>query len=570
MSTLAAPVYLDYAATTPVDPEVAQAMAACLTASGVFGNPASSTHAYGREAAARVEAARVEVAALIDAPPATIVFTSGATEADNLAVLGIARGLADRGRHLVTLRTEHKAVLDPCRRLEKEGFEVSWLEPDRDGRLDPEALRAVLRPDTVLVSVMHANNEIGVLQDLPALGTLCRERGVLLHSDAAQSAARIPISVSALGVDLLSLSAHKLYGPKGVGALYVGPAARAWLQPLTWGGGHERGLRPGTPATHQLVGFGTAARLQRARREEEGARLARLGRRLEAALAATPGVAFNGHRQHRLPGLVSVSFADVEGESLVAGLPDLALSNGAACDSATGEPSFVMRALGRPPELAQATLRLSLGRFTTEAEVDAAAEQIDREVRRLSAIAPRAAAIPGPSLGPPRSVGSHTRARTAGGPAAPAAEPRSAGGVDWRVPDSRPPWSPEVWRLFRELPDAGAPEPGSGAWVQGWAGSRREGAELVFHLQFDADGIVSDVRYQAFGCPHTLAAAAWVAGRLRGRASTQLVPGTPLEWAEALEVPAPKLGRLLQIEDALRAVARRRRPDPLRTARDAT
>ncbi len=384
----AAPIYLDYAATTPVDPQVAAVMAHYLGTDGVFGNAASTTHAYGREAAAHLEQARAGVAALIGAPPASIVFTSGATEADNLAVLGIARGRADRGRRLVTMRTEHKAVLDAGRRLEKEGFTVSWLQPGQDGRLDPQRLREALRPDTQLVSIMHANNEIGVLQDLPAIAQICRERDVLLHSDAAQSAGRIPLTVAALGVDLLSLSAHKLYGPKGIGALYVGPTARPWLLPLLYGGGHEGGLRPGTPALHQVAGFAAAARRLLEERPGEGARLERLGRRLEAALAATPGVVFNGHRSQRLPGLVSVSFHGVEGESLVAGLPGLALSSGAACDSATGEPSFVLRALGHGPDLAQATLRVSLGRFSTEQDVDAAARAIDHQVRRLAAVAP--------------------------------------------------------------------------------------------------------------------------------------------------------------------------------------
>ncbi|MCU0760017.1 MAG: aminotransferase class V-fold PLP-dependent enzyme [Steroidobacteraceae bacterium] len=564
----AAPIYLDYAATTPVDPEVAAVMAAHLTRGGVFGNAASATHAYGREAAAHLEAARAEVAALIDAPVETIVFTSGATEADNLAVLGIARGLAHRGRHLVTMRTEHKAVLDPCRRLEKEGFAVTWLEPDRDGLLDLATLRAALRPDTVLVSVMHAHNEIGVVQDLAALAAACRERGVLLHSDAAQSAGRIPVPAGALGVDLLSLSAHKLYGPKGIGALYVGPAARPWLVPIAWGGGHEQGLRPGTPATHQAAGFGAAARRLLEVRDAEAARLGALGRRLEAALASTPGVIFNGHRQRRLPGLVSVSFVDVEGESLVAALEGLALSSGAACDSASGEPSYVLRALGRPPELAQSTLRLSLGRFTTEAEVDAAAAAIDREVRRLAAIAPRAAAVPGPVLRPLAAGGAQ------GDPGAergvPALADAGAPTPGWRPPEVAAALPERVRRLFRELPHAGAPEPGSGPWVQGWAGSRREGAEVVFHLQFDAHGTVSDVRFQVYGCPHTLATAAWVASQLPGRTSGELVPSSPLEWAATLAVPAPKLGRLLRIEDALRAVAARSRPGGLRAAPEAT
>lgn len=387
----AAPIYLDYAATTPVDPRVASTMARYLGTEGIFGNPASSTHAYGREAAAHLNASRGQVAALIGAAPDSIVFTSGATEADNLAILGIARGLRDRGRHLVTLRTEHKAVLDPCRQLEREGFEISWLEPQRDGRLDPLQVRDALRADTLLVSVMHANNETGVLQDLPAIAGHCREHGVLLHSDAAQSVGRVPLSVRALGVDLLSLSAHKLYGPKGVGALYVGSGARPWLAPLMHGGGHERGLRPGTPATHQAAGFAAAARRIMTLRPDEPARLARLGQRLEAALAPIPGIVFNGHRTHRLPGFVSVSFEGVEGESLVTGLPQLALASGAACDSASGEPSYVLRALGHGPELAQATLRLSLGRYSTEQEVDAAARAIGLEVRRLRAVAPPAA-----------------------------------------------------------------------------------------------------------------------------------------------------------------------------------
>ncbi|MCP5328445.1 MAG: aminotransferase class V-fold PLP-dependent enzyme [Sinobacteraceae bacterium] len=551
----AAPIYLDYAATTPVDPRVAAVMAGYLTSQGVFGNAASASHAYGREAAACLEAARAEVAALIGAPPEAIVFTSGATEADNLAVLGIARGLADRGRHLVTLRTEHKAVLDPCRRLEKEGYSVTWLEPGRDGRLDPEVLRKALRADTVLVSIMHANNEIGVVQDLAAMAAICRSHDVLLHSDAAQAAARIRLEVDALGVDLLSLSAHKLYGPKGIGALYVSPAARPWLLPLGWGGGHERGLRPGTPATHQAAGFAAAARVLRAARAEEEPRLAALGRRLEAALADTPGVVFNGHREHRLPGLVSVSFRDVEGESLVAGLPGLALSSGAACDSASGEPSYVLRALGHPPELAQSTLRLSLGRFTTAAEVDQAAQAIDREVRRLAVVAPEA-----PAADHIAPASTPLSAAVVGGPhqdvaaVDAAAVGSAAAATAWRAPQAPPLLTERVWQLFRDLPGAGAPAPGSGAWIRGRAGSRREGAEVVFHLQCATDGTVSGVRYQVFGCPHTLATTAWVAARLQGRHLARLVPGTPLEWAEVLEVPATKLGRLLRIEDALHAV----------------
>ncbi len=382
------PVYLDYAATTPVDPRVAQVMAQYLTGEGIFGNPSSASHAYGREAAQHLEAARADVAALIGAPPECMVFTSGATEADNLAILGVARGRAGFGRHLVSMRTEHKAVLDACRRLEKEGFELSWVAPSADGLVDPAAVAAALRPDTQLVSIMHANNELGVIQDIPAIAAACRERGVLLHTDAAQSAGRLPMDVAALGADLVSLSAHKLYGPKGVGALYVAARARPWVQPLLLGGGQERGLRPGTVPLHQVAGFAAAARLVRDEGSADAQRCAALAGRLWAQLESLPGLRFNGHPGRCLPGFLSVSVEGVEGESLLAGLGELALSSGSACDSAVAEPSYVLRAIGLSAGLAQATLRISLGRFSTEADVDLAAAAIRREVVRLRAVAP--------------------------------------------------------------------------------------------------------------------------------------------------------------------------------------
>lgn len=382
------PIYLDYAATTPVDPEVAAAMAECLTEDGVFGNPASATHAFGREAAGRVEQARAEVAGLVGAEPSWIVFTSGATEADNLAVFGLARGRAAHGRHVVASTIEHRAVADPVRRLEREGWQVTWLETDRDGLVRPERLREALREDTALVSIIHANNEVGVLQDLPALAALCRERGVPLHSDAAQSVGKVPLAVAAAGVDLLSFTAHKLYGPKGVGALVVCPAARAWLQPQQLGGGHERGLRSGTPATHQIVGFGVAARIAADRLSADAARLRALRDRLWARIERLPGVHRNGHPERCLPGLLSVSFEDVDGESLVAGLEELAVSTGSACSSAVPEPSAVLRALGVPESLAESTLRISLGRGTSAADVEAAGAAIERELARLRAAAP--------------------------------------------------------------------------------------------------------------------------------------------------------------------------------------
>jgi cysteine desulfurase len=382
------PVYLDYAATTPVDPRVAQVMAQYLTGEGIFGNPSSASHAYGREAAQHLEAARADVAALIGAAPECMVFTSGATEADNLAILGVARGRAGFGRHLVSMRTEHKAVLDACRRLEKEGFELSWVAPSADGLVDPAAVAAALRPDTQLVSIMHANNELGVIQDIPAIAAACRERGVLLHTDAAQSAGRLPMDVAALGADLVSLSAHKLYGPKGVGALYVAARARPWVQPLLLGGGQERGLRPGTVPLHQVAGFAAAARLVRDEGSADAQRCAALAGRLWAQLESLPGLRFNGHPGRCLPGFLSVSVEGVEGESLLAGLGELALSSGSACDSAVAEPSYVLRAIGLSAGLAQATLRISLGRFSTEADVDLAAAAIRREVVRLRAVAP--------------------------------------------------------------------------------------------------------------------------------------------------------------------------------------
>jgi cysteine desulfurase len=493
-SATQAPVYLDYAATSPVDPRVAAVMARHLTADGDFGNPSSATHAYGRAAAQAIELARAQVAALIGATdPASIVFTSGATEANNLAILGRARGSADRGRHIVTMRTEHKAVIDPCRQLEREGFTVTWLEPGSDGLLDPAALRAALRPDTLLVSIMHVNNETGVIQDLAALSAVCRERpDVLLHTDAAQSAGRLPLDVAALGVDLLSLSAHKLCGPKGVGALYVSPRARPWIAPQLLGGGQERGLRAGTLPTHQVAGFGAAARFAHDEGASDASRCRALRLRLEALLGALPGVSINAEASPRSPGILSACFSGVDGESLMAALPQLALSAGAACDSANGEPSYVLRALGLSPELADSTLRISLGRFTTALEIETAAATIAGAVDRLQALAPPA-----------------------------------------------------------------FPEPPAAGWVQGRAGSRREHAQVVFEVRPAADGTVSEARVRAYGCPHTLAVACALAQRLPGRRLAALAPGTPLEWAGEFAVPVERLGRLLIIEDALQAIAGR-------------
>ncbi len=380
------PVYLDYAATTPCDPRVADAMQACLTIDGLFGNPASS-HPYGRLARARVEQARAQVGTLIHAPAPQLVWTSGSTEANNLAILGTARALRSRGRHLITVRTEHKSVLDPCRHLQQEGVEVTYLAPDKDGLIAPEQVREALRADTLLVSVMHANNEIGVLQPIEAIGELCRARGVALHVDASQSAGKVRIDVEQLRCDLLSLTAHKLYGPKGIGALYFSPDRRASLQPLIYGGGHERGLRSGTLPVHQIVGFGAACELAGASLAADAGQSQRLRDLLWAGLRRIPGTLLNGHPTQRVANILNVSFPGVEGESLLMGLTELAISTGSACNSDSDEPSYVLRALGRDTELAQSSLRFSVGRFSTEADVTVAIAAVSREVQRLRAAA---------------------------------------------------------------------------------------------------------------------------------------------------------------------------------------
>jgi cysteine desulfurase len=382
-----APVYLDYAATSPADARVAAAMSECLTRDGVFGNP-SSMHQHGRLARERVERARAQAAALIHAPPQQLIWTSGATESNNLAILGTARAAAKRGRHLITARTEHKSVIDPCRRLEHEGFHVTWLDTDHEGLIAPERVREALRDDTVLVSIMHANNEIGVLQDIEAIAAICQERAVPLHVDAAQSAGKIALDVTRLRCDLLSFTAHKLYGPKGIGALYFAPARRASLQPLMFGGGQERGLRSGTLAVHQIVGFGVACELAAGAWANDAEHCERLRARLWQGLKSIDGVLLNGHATRRVAGILNASFTGIEGESLLMGLTELSLSTGSACISDSDEPSYVLRALGRDSELAQSSLRFSFGRYSREEEIDVAIAAVRREVRRLRAVAP--------------------------------------------------------------------------------------------------------------------------------------------------------------------------------------
>ncbi len=356
--------------------------------SGDYANPSSVGHPPGRRARARVEQARADVAALVGAEPTQVIFTSGATEADNLAILGAARFYRERGRHLVTSRTEHPAVLDACRQLEREGFEVTYLKPGTDGIVEPAQVDAALRADTILVSLMHVNNEIGVAQDVGAVGALCRARGVLFHVDAAQGAGKLPIDVNRDCIDLLALTAHKVHGPKGVGALCVRREPRLGLVPLLYGGGQERGLRSGTLPTHQVVGMGMAFHIAAGEMGADATRIGGLRERLWRGLAELPGVLLNGHATRRVPGILSVTIDGVEGEALLYALPGLAVSSGSACATTSGEPSYVLRALGRSDRLAQSTLRLSLGRFNTAAEIDAAVSAVHDAVRRLRAVAP--------------------------------------------------------------------------------------------------------------------------------------------------------------------------------------
>ncbi|MFM1991530.1 MAG: hypothetical protein RJA99_4487 [Pseudomonadota bacterium] len=380
------PIYLDYSATTPVDPRVVDRMVPWLGLN--FGNPASRSHAYGWAAEEAVEEAREHVAALVGCDPKELVWTSGATESINLAVKGAAHFYKERGKHLITVKTEHKATLDTMRELEREGFEVTYLDVKADGLIDMDALTAAIRPDTVLISVMYVNNEIGVIQDIPAIGDLCRARGILLHVDSAQATGKVEIDLSALKVDLMSFSAHKTYGPKGVGALYVRRKPRVRIEAQIHGGGHERGMRSGTLPTHQIVGMGEAFRLARLEMKAENERIRMLRDKLWRGLSQIEEVYLNGDMERRVPHNLNVSFNYVEGESLIMAIKDLAVSSGSACTSASLEPSYVLRALGRSDELAHSSIRFSVGRFTTEEEVDFAVKLIQDKVGKLREMSP--------------------------------------------------------------------------------------------------------------------------------------------------------------------------------------
>lgn len=382
------PTYMDYSATTPVDKRVAEKMMKYLTMDGDFGNPASNSHYYGWQADDAVKNSRKQVADLIGADPKEIVWTSGATESDNLAIKGIAHFYKKKGNHIITLKTEHKAVLDTCRQLEREGCEVSYLDPLPNGLLDLNVLKEVIREETILVSIMHVNNEIGVIQDIEAIGNLCRQHKVFFHVDAAQSAGKVDIDLATLPVDLMSFSAHKIYGPKGIGALYVRRKPRVRLEAQMHGGGHERGMRSGTLATHQIVGMGEAFAIAKVEMAEENKKITLLRDRLLAGFDGMEEVVINGDMEHRIAGNLNISFNYVEGESLMMAINDIAVSSGSACTSASLEPSYVLRALGLTDELAHSSIRFTIGRYTTEADVDKAIVLVREKVQKLRDLSP--------------------------------------------------------------------------------------------------------------------------------------------------------------------------------------
>ena len=486
-----ASIYLDYAAATPVDLRVAEAMNLCLRAPAAFGNPSALQHAPGRAAHAQVERARAQVAALINATARELVWTSGASESNNLAIIGTALLRRSRGRHIVTGKTEHASVIGAMRHLEKAGFTVSYVAPDATGVVTPQAVAAALRDDTTLVSIMHVNNEIGVVQDIASIGAVCRERDVLLHVDAAQSAGRVPIDVVAQSIDLLSLSAQKLYGPKGVGVLYLNESRARRVEPLMFGGGQERGLRPGTVPTHQVVGMGEAFSLAGSETMRDVAHCESLLERLWAGVRDVPGIILNGEGAHRCCHILCVSVPGVEGESLMHGLDQrgLAVSSGAACVSTGDEPSAVLRSIGRSDELAKASVRFSVGRSSTAEQVDAAAAAFVEVATGLLRLA------------------------------APPADGRMAVGD--------------------ELVFSGS------------AGAREHGAEVAFRVRI-ADGSIGRVEFRAYGCPHTLAACRWLTEHLSGLPVDTLRDLPPETLMTAVAAPAQKRGRMLVVQDALR------------------
>lgn len=388
MTNLKLPIYLDYASTTPADKRVAQKIFEHLTLEGNFGNPASRSHAYGWSAEESVEEARAHVANLVNCDPREIVFTSGATESDNLAIKGVANFYKSKGKHIITSKIEHKAVLDPCRQLERDGFTVTYLDPNEQGIITPQQISEVIQDDTILISIMHINNELGTVNDIKAIGALARSKGIFFHVDAAQSTGKIEIDLNNLEVDLMSFSAHKTYGPKGIGALFVSRKPRVRLEAQIHGGGHERGMRSGTLATHQIVGMGEAFRLAKLEMQTDNERISKLHQKLLDGIQHIEEIYINGDLANKVPNILNVSFAYIEGESLMMALKDIAVSSGSACTSASLEPSYVLRALGRKDELAHSSIRFSIGRFTTDEDIDYTISILEQAVSRLRELSP--------------------------------------------------------------------------------------------------------------------------------------------------------------------------------------
>jgi cysteine desulfurase len=388
MTNLKLPIYLDYASTTPADKRVAQKIFEHLTLEGNFGNPASRSHAYGWSAEESVEEARAHVANLVNCDPREIVFTSGATESDNLAIKGVANFYKSKGKHIITSKIEHKAVLDPCRQLERDGFTVTYLDPNEQGIITPQQIAEVIQDDTILISIMHINNELGTVNDIKAIGALARSKGIFFHVDAAQSTGKVEIDLNNLEVDLMSFSAHKTYGPKGIGALFVSRKPRVRLEAQIHGGGHERGMRSGTLATHQIVGMGEAFRLAKLEMQTDNDRISKLHQKLLDGIQHIEEIYINGDLAHKVPNILNVSFAYIEGESLMMALKDIAVSSGSACTSASLEPSYVLRALGRKDELAHSSIRFSIGRFTTDEDIDYTISILEQAVSRLRELSP--------------------------------------------------------------------------------------------------------------------------------------------------------------------------------------
>ena len=526
------PIYLDYSATTPVDPRVAEKMMQFMTMDGTFGNPASRSHRFGWQAEEAVDIARNQIADLVGADPREIVFTSGATESDNLAIKGAANFYQKKGKHIITSKTEHKAVLDTCRQLEREGFEVTYLAPQRNGIIDLKELEAAMRDDTILVSIMHVNNEIGVVQDIAAIGEMCRARGIIYHVDATQSVGKLPIDLSQLKVDLMSFSGHKIYGPKGIGALYVRRKPRVRIEAQMHGGGHERGMRSGTLPVHQIVGMGEAYRIAKEEMATEMERLRGLRNRLWNGIKDIEEVYLNGDLEHGAPNILNVSFNYVEGESLIMALKDLAVSSGSACTSASLEPSYVLRALGLNDELAHSSIRFSLGRFTTEEEIDYTIELVRKSIGRLRDLSP---------LWEMYKQGVDLNS------------------IEWAhqsVSESGEfimAYSEKVIDHYENPRNVGSFDNNDENVGSGMVGAPACGDVMKLQIKVNDEGIIEDARFKTYGCGSAIASSSLVTEWVKGKSLDEAQAIKNTDIAEELELPPVKIHCSILAEDAIKA-----------------